>query len=542
MGKRERKEIWVYVDLRDERLFSFSLNVMARARALSCSVSGKTVAVLIGSPGDKSEMPADKKRCIPPGDAAGRCLSHGADTVYIFENPDLDVPRPDIYAPVISDAVKSCDPMLVLFPMTEFGRDLAARSARISNAGLIADCAALTMKDGRVVASCPSWGGEILAEITFDGNLYKTGFATVQHHGITPVDTTGDPGTVERITVEKVEIPERIKLISSTYETEGQKKLEEAEIVVVGGAGLGTAGGFGLARDLAAALGGEIGATRPPVLQHWTAENNLIGQTGKTVRPEILLSFGTSGAIQYTAGIIDSKTIVAINRDPNAPIFQVADLGITTDAITFLPVFTAKVKQTVMRSLTDILYEKKGGDGEAVSGFGEKLLKLRESHGWSRESLAQSTGQSPDFIEQCERDEISPSVSFLLRLSRTLNVDPGTFLHEGEKTLIRDQRAKQFVQRTETYSYQTLTPGAEKEHLRSFMVTIESRQVHKPVAYKHEGEEFIYVMEGDLELTLGGKIHKLKQHESIRFNSEIPHKLKSLSNEATRCLVVLYTP
>jgi len=108
--------------------------------------------------------------------------------------------------------------------------------------------------------------------------------------------------------------------------------------------------------------------------------------------------------------------------------------------------------------------------------------------------------------------------------------------------LIRDQRAKQFVQRTENYSYQTLTPGAEKEHLRSFMVTIESRQVHKPVAYKHEGEEFIYVMEGDLELTLGGKIHKLKQHESIRFNSEIPHKLKSLSNEPTRCLVVLYTP
>ncbi|MBW2599351.1 MAG: FAD-binding protein [Deltaproteobacteria bacterium] len=542
MEKRERKEIWVYVDLRDERLFGFSLNVMARASELARCVSGKTVAVLMGSPGDKSEKPADEKRYILPGDAADRCLSHGADTVYIFENPGLDVPRPDIYAPVISDAVKSRGPMLVLFPMTEFGRDLAARSARISNAGLIADCAALTMKDNRVVASCPSWGGEILAEITFDGNPHKTGFATVQHHGIEPVDAAGDPGTVERISVEKVEPPEGIKLISSTYESDGQKKLEEAEIVVVGGAGLGTADGFGLARELATALGGEIGATRPPVLQHWTEEDNLIGQTGKTVRPELLLSFGTSGAIQYTAGITDSKTVVAINRDPNAPIFQVADLGITTDAITFLPAFTARVRQTVMRSLTDIVYKKKGRDGETASGFGEKLLRLRESHGWSRESLAQSTGQSPEFIEQCERNEISPSVSFLLRLSRTLNVDPGTFLHEGEKAMIRDQRAKQFVQRTENYSYQTLTPGAEKEHLRSFMITIEPRQAHKPVAYKHEGEEFIYVMEGDLELTLGGKVHKLKQNESIRFNSEIPHKLKSLSNEPTRCLVVLYTP
>ncbi|MEA2014769.1 MAG: FAD-binding protein [Thermodesulfobacteriota bacterium] len=541
MGKRERREIWVYVDLRDERLFGFSLNVMARARKLGCPIAEKIVAVLMGSPSDKSRNPADEKRNIPPGDAAERCLSHGADTVYIFENPSLAIPRPDIYASVISDVVKIHTPMLVLFPMTEFGRDLAACSARSSNAGLIADCAALTMKDNRVVASCPSWGGEILAEITFDKDFHETGFATVQHHGITPVDATGDPGTVERIPVEKVEIPAGIKLISSIYESEGQKRLEEAEIVVVGGAGLGTSDGFGLARELASALGGEIGATRPPVLQHWTEEDNLIGQTGKTVRPKLLLSLGISGSIQFTAGITDSKTIIAINRDPGAPIFQVADLGITADATTFLPVFTAKVKKIVMRSLTNILYEGKGETG-TVSGFGDKLLKLRESHGWSRESLAKSTGQSPEFIEQCERNEISPSVSFLLRLSRTLDVDPGTFLHESEKTMIRDQRAKQFVQRTQNYSYQTLTPGAENEHLRSFMVTIESGQVHKPVAYKHEGEEFIFVMEGNLELTLGGKVRKLKQHESIRFNSEIPHKLKSLSNKPTRCIVVLYTP
>jgi quercetin dioxygenase-like cupin family protein len=260
------------------------------------------------------------------------------------------------------------------------------------------------------------------------------------------------------------------------------------------------------------------------------------------VHPELLLSVGTSGAIQYTAGITDARTIVAINRDPNAPIFQVADLGITADATTFLPVLTSKVRQTVMRSLTDTLYEKKDAKKDTASGFGDKLLRLRESHGWSRESLAQSTGQSPEFIEQCETDEISPSVSFLLRLSRTLNVDPSTFLHESEKATIRDQRTQQFVKRTGNYSYQTLTPGTENEHLRSFMVTIESKQVHKPVAYKHEGEEYIYVMEGDLELTLGGKVHKLKQHESIHFNSETPHKLRSLSDEPTRCLVVLYTP
>jgi electron transfer flavoprotein alpha subunit len=102
--------------------------------------------------------------------------------------------------------------------------------------------------------------------------------------------------------------------------------------------------------------------------------------------------------------------------------------------------------------------------------------------------------------------------------------------------------AAAFAKRTENYSYHTLTPGAENEHLRAFLVSIESGQDHKPVAYKHEGEEFIYIIEGKLELTLGGKPMVLKAGESQRFNSETPHKLKSLSNEITRCLVVLYTP
>jgi len=128
-----------------------------------------------------------------------------------------------------------------------------------------------------------------------------------------------------------------------------------------------------------------------------------------------------------------------------------------------------------------------------------------------------------------------------VRLAGALSIDPGTFLHKEEQAAIRDQRAQAFIKRTRSYSYQTLTPGAENSHLRAFMVTIESHHAHKPVEYKHEGEEFIYVMEGDLEFTLGGRIHLLKKGESIHFNSDIPHKLKSLSNEPTRCLVMLYT-
>jgi len=297
--------------------------------------------------------------------------------------------------------------------------------------------------------------------------------------------------------------------------------------------------GFGLVRELAAALGGEIGATRPPVLQHWVENDRLIGQTGKSVRPNLLLSVGTSGAVQYTAGIAESKTIVAINRDRSAPIFEIADIGIVADAQSFLPLLTAAIKRIVMRNLADVL-----GDRETIrskDGFGEKVRKLRQAHGWSAEALAQATGHSPEFIEQVESDQASPPVSFLLRLAGALDVDPGTFLRDDEKSRIRDQRTQAFIKRTQNYSYQTLTPGAGSDHLRAFMVTIEPKQLHKPVEYKHAGEEFIFVMEGDLELTLDGKPHKLKAGESIHFNSDLHHKLKSLSNEPTRCLVVLYT-
>ena len=156
--------------------------------------------------------------------------------------------------------------------------------------------------------------------------------------------------------------------------------------------------------------------------------------------------------------------------------------------------------------------------------------------------MAQATGETQEFIEKVENDEITPPVSFLLRLASALKVDAGIFLRKEEKTMVRNLRSQAFVKRTQNYSYQTLSPGAESDHIRAFMVTIEPKQAHKPVAYKHEGEEFIFVMEGDLRLTLGNKTHNLKSGESIHFNSDIPHKLKSISNEPTRCLVVLYTP
>ena len=540
MPKNAGNEIWVYGDLRNERFFGYSLNVAAKAKAVTRSLSGQVAVVLLGAPPpgglDDSTCTAAE---IPVPVAVGHCFGCGVDKVYVLEDAALSVPRADGYAAVFGKVIKEHGPKFVLYALTEFGREMAARTAILNRAGLIAGCIDLRVEKEKLVARCPSWGGEILADIAFS-DVSRTGFLTLEPAPFQLAEVVAASGPVERIPVHPVGIPGNVTLVSRSVEPEEHRKLEEARVVVVGGAGLGNAENFGVVRQLAASLGGEVGATRPPVLKHWVDGERLIGQTGKTVRPKLLFSVGTSGAIQYTAAIMESSKIVAINKDPNSPIFQIADFGIVADARSFLPILTRGINRAVMRNLADGFFEN---DGTAqAAGFGQKLRRLRESKGWTRETLSQAVGQSPEFITQVENDEVSPSVSFLLRLAGTLKVDPGTFLRKEEKTLIRDMRTQALTKRTQNYSYRTLTEAAETNHLHGFLVTIESRQTHKPVAYKHEGEEFIFVLEGDIELTVGSKIQNLKSGESVHFNSDTPHKLKNLSHGATRCLVVLYTP
>ena len=539
---KNSKDIWVLGDLRSGRLFDYGLNLLAGARALVQGRDGRAAMVLIGSSaGDGPSREGALSSAIPLEGAAERALSHGADLVYVIDHPDLAHPRADMQARVLLEAVGDMGPGLILFSLTELGREIAARAARLKGCGLIADCDDLRLEEGRVVASCPAWGGQIMSELTFT-DISDTGMATVQPHAFRAIEGRGSPGEVAHLQITPPRAPAGLRLISSNSLAGEHRRLESARTVVVGGAGLGSAEQFGSLRGLAAALEGEVGTTRPPVLEHWVDEDRMVGQTGKTIRPELLITMGTSGAMQYTAGIMESGFIVAVNRDGEAPIFQLADLGVKADLKVFLPLFIARVKEAVLREMADVW----SGDGEGLSssaGFGERLRKLRESHGWPPETLAEKTGQTPEFIEQVERGGLVPPVSFLLGLSRAFEVDPDIFLRSEEKAAILDRRAQAFIKRTRNYFYQTLTPGTESQHLRAFMVTVEPRQTHKPVAYKHEGEEFLYVMEGSLELTLGSRPHILKEGEYMHYNSEITHRLKSLESERdTRCLVVLYIP
>jgi electron transfer flavoprotein alpha subunit len=317
MGDNAGAEIWVVGDLRSKRLFGFCLNVLAKARQLAGSMSGKAAVVLMGSSADiQRDSACGLHACLSVSSAAEECIAHGADYVYILENENLVIPRSDTYAAVLANAVLRRCPTLVLFPLTDFGRELAARSARISNAGLIAQCMDLNVEGERVVAKCHSWDGGVMADIIFSDRS-KTGFATVQPNAFQAIDFQGAPGVIKWIRVDDFDMPERLNLLSSVAESDKQQQLEDAKVVVVGGAGLHSHDNFSLVRELAASLGGEVGATRPPVFQHWVEEERLIGQTGKTVQPNLLFSIGTSGAVQYTAGIMEALQLTGIRIPPS---------------------------------------------------------------------------------------------------------------------------------------------------------------------------------------------------------------------------------
>ncbi len=539
-----RAEIWTFGDLRTAQQWRASQKVLVKALTVAKEADAAVSMILIGAPeGTPAASPLnDPGACVGLKEAAAQAAAIGAQTVYCLTHPLLAAPRADLYARVLADFVQQRKPWLIFLPLNDFGRETAAIGAQRCQAGLIADCVAPLIENGRFVGRCPAWGGQILADIVLaDG--WPTAFVTVPPHGVQIPVNPSAVGRIETIALSRIALPEGLSLVQRGLESEEGKRLEEAETVVVGGAGLGDMQGFGLVRELAGALGGEVGATRPPVMNHWVDEERLIGQTGKTVRPRLLVSAGTSGAVQYTAGIMESETIVAIDRDPAAPIFQIADIGIVADAKTLLPILNQRAQQSALRRLADATCALTPSETEEApkAGFGAIVRQLREARNWSQADLAHATGQTPEFIAHVEEDKLSPPVSFILGMAQAMKIDPGTFLRKEERAVLRDRRAQAYYQRTQAYSYVTLTPEAANSHLRAFMITIEAQRDHKPVAYKHEGEEFIYVLEGDLGLTLDAKEHTLKPGESIHFNSDVPHKLKSLSTQPTRCLVVLYT-
>jgi electron transfer flavoprotein alpha subunit len=279
-------------------------------------------------------------------------ISYGADKVFLFDDARLKDTLEDPYSQVMVNLINEVKPEIVLAGATNFGRSLMPKVAARLGTGLTADCTGLEVaKEKRLLEQTrPTFGGNLMATIVCSNR--RPQMATVRPHVMKKLSP--DPDRRGEIVKKQIEgsVPSRVKLLGMAERLVDEVMLEEAEIVVAGGRGLGKKENFELVKDLAEVLGGAVGATRAVVDQEWIGYCHQIGQTGKTVCPKLYIACGISGAIQHLAGMQTSDIIVAINKDRDAPIFKVAHYGIVGDVCQVLPALTAELKKIMGKTET----------------------------------------------------------------------------------------------------------------------------------------------------------------------------------------------
>lgn len=324
------ENIWVYLEQKDGKLKNVAIELIGQARILADAAGQKVGAVLIGE-GVK--------------DLAQEAIEYGADVVYLKEAPELAHYNTDGYTSIFCQAIKKFSPAAILVGATPNGRDLAPRIAARTETGLCADCTELAYDPETKLVNWtrPAMGGNILATILCPNHFPQMG--TVRPNVFKkPERQSGRAGEVVTLDFALTASEIRTKLLEVIPIEGGNEKIEDAQIIVAGGRGMHTEENFALIRQLADVLGGSVGASRAVVEAGWQTVHNQVGQTGKTVSPTIYVAIGISGAIQHLAGMTSSDVIIAINKDPDAPIFKVADYGVVADAMEFIPAFISAVE------------------------------------------------------------------------------------------------------------------------------------------------------------------------------------------------------
>ncbi|MFA5437899.1 MAG: electron transfer flavoprotein subunit alpha/FixB family protein, partial [Candidatus Omnitrophota bacterium] len=301
------------------------------AKKLNCQVSG----VLIGN---KMEDQLDE------------LIFCGADNIYLVEAPELANFQDEPYTNVLVELVKKYKPEILLCGATNIGRSLISRVAINIKAGLTADCTGLDIDPDKkiLLQTRPAFGGNIMATIISPN--YRPQMATVRHKVFAPM--TADKkrkGKIIRESFESALYFSRTKLLDIVEEIESLVNLAEADIIVSGGRGMGGPENFKILEELAHVLGAAVGSSRAAVDAGWMPYSHQVGQTGRTVAPKIYFACGISGQIQHLVGMQSSKIIVAINKDPEAPIFKVATYGIVGDLFQIVPALTSKFKEVLRK-------------------------------------------------------------------------------------------------------------------------------------------------------------------------------------------------
>jgi electron transfer flavoprotein alpha subunit len=329
------KNVWVFCEQRKGKIQSISWELLGEGRKLADKLRVKLCGILLGS------NIAEK---------ASEIIGRGADEVFVVDDPGLENYLDEPYTNVLVELISEQKPEVFLCGATTLGRSLVSRVAVKVYAGLTADCTGLDIdeKDRNLLQTRPAFGGNIMATIISPN--YRPQMATVRHKVMK--EAIFDKNRKGRVIPKKYDkkfYASRTRLIKMVDEIEQTVNLCEADIIVSGGRGLGCPENFSVVRELAMALGGAVGASRAAVDADWIPYSHQVGQTGKTVCPKIYIACGISGQIQHLIGMQSSEIIIAINKDPDAPIFNVATYGVVGDLFQVVPLLAKKFKEACKR-------------------------------------------------------------------------------------------------------------------------------------------------------------------------------------------------
>ena len=335
MNKSNYKHVYVFAEQRDGQIQPVALELLGKARDLADVLEEKVVAVLLGS---------------NIKDKAKDLIAYGADEVVVMDNPLLKDYITEEYSQAIYQLIEAFRPSIFLFGATTIGRDLGPRLSARLETGLTADCTKLEISEDtkELMMTRPAFGGHLMATIMC--TEHRPQMSTVRPGVMQKRDRDDSrQGTVipfePKIDTTKI----KVKLIENVKEDKGTVDITEAKILVSGGRGVGNAAGFEKLQELADVLDAQVSSSRAMVDAGIMPHDRQVGQTGKTVRPDLYIACGISGAIQHLAGMEESDFIIAINKDKFAPIFKVADIGIVGDVNKVVPLLTERLKKEIAK-------------------------------------------------------------------------------------------------------------------------------------------------------------------------------------------------
>ena len=328
----KNNDIWVFGDYRNYFKNRVTLQLLAKAKALSASVKGRVTAIVFG---DAVTSYIEEY------------IAHGAEQVLVVRHPRLKDYSIETYAALMARLAKERSPEILLVGATDFGRELAPRVAQILQTGLTADCIDLSIDDqGHLLQTAPSFGGNLIARIITP--VHRPQMVTVRPGVFTELPHNNSHNA------EVMELPfpedlprDRVRLRNAYTLPLKEQRLENAPVVICGGRGMGSRAKFKKLYELARILGAEVGGTRPVTHLGWAEHDTLVGQAGCTIKPQVLFSFAISGAIQHTAAFTNAQFIIAVNKNPEATMMRLADVAIVADANQFCLALMKALKERI---------------------------------------------------------------------------------------------------------------------------------------------------------------------------------------------------